>query len=139
MLTGMDQPIGLLLKQADAALTSALNAALAAHDLPRHQWQVLRTIARRGPLAEGDLAAAVRPFAAEAPTAPLVADLVARGWLRRDGPVLRLTDLGERRHAEVAEAVDGVRARAVQGIPAEDYVRVLRTLERIVANLGGAG
>jgi len=134
-------PIGYWLKQADLVLTEHLGRALDDHGLTRFHWQVLNLLNQRGPTTRAAVSEAMRLFVDAAGVDGILDDLAGRGWLwrREHGGTgtteLALTDEGRQGHARVFELVDATRRRSQEGISEEDYATVIRTLQRMVANL----
>lgn len=133
----MTKPIGYWLKEVDRLIELDFRRVLATERLTRRHWQVLNVISiGRRSLAEVDEVLA--PFlGAEQPTAaPVVDDLIARGWVSRsDSGPLSLTAAGTSAHAELTERVEANRMRLTEGITAEEYRAVVATLERMATNL----
>ena len=132
------QPIGFWLKAADRAIAEHSGRALEAEGLSRRHWQVLNLLARDGAVERVALAAAMRGFADGAALDRLLDDLTGRGWVAEAPGGLTLTAEGRAAHPRVAAVLEGTRRQAMAGIPEQDYVTVIRTLERVVANLGGS-
>jgi DNA-binding MarR family transcriptional regulator len=133
----MRQPIGYWLKEIDRLIEESFGQLLAEEDLTRRHWQVLNTVAA-GLTRPAELDAALEPFlSAAAPSvAPVLDDLVARGWMERAGDgTVGLTSVGERAHAAVRERVVANRRTLTEGITAEEYANVVNLLERMAGNL----
>jgi hypothetical protein len=58
-----------------------------------------------------------------------------RGWVVRDPHRVVLTPVGRAARARIGEAVIRSRARITEGIDAEQYQQVMRTLARMAENL----
>jgi DNA-binding MarR family transcriptional regulator len=140
-----DKPIGYWLKHLDALIEAQFDAALAAFDIDRRQWQVLNSLSR-GPLTPAAVEEALAPFwnksagLSEVLAGP--SGLVAQGWVREtSGPAsdeLTLTDEGVASHAAVAEHVEAMRGAILDGITTEQYVETVRNLATMAANLEAA-
>jgi hypothetical protein len=61
--------------------------------------------------------------------------LAARGWLAETDGVLRLTVDGAREQTALAPLVDDVRRQVSEALPQDDYVQLVRLLERLIAGL----
>jgi len=61
--------------------------------------------------------------------------LISTGWIEESAGLLRLTLEGEQQHADLAPLVDDVRGRVARALPQEDYVTLIRLLERLAAAL----
>lgn len=132
----MRKPIGYWLKELDRLLDLTFDQLLGARALSRRHWQVLETLSA-GPVTRTRLDEAVAPFlTADAPTvAPVIDDLVARGWAYTGGAGVALTELGLTAHAEIAAEVKAARRRVTEGITAEEYATTVDVLARMAANL----
>src|SRR5689334_1635809 len=98
----MFRPIGYWLKEVDRLIEESFGRLLAEERLTRRHWQALNTIAE-GPVRVMDVDAALVPF--EPTVAPVVDELVARGWVARTGETVNLTAEGRAAHATVSERV----------------------------------
>jgi hypothetical protein len=125
------RPIGWWVKEADAALDAAFEAALAGDDVDRRAWQVLASLAR-GPMSPADLRAVLASFDSATALAAELHDLRSRGWVGETQGLLHLTDAGRLRHAELAGRVETVRGAVAAALPAEDYQQLLTLLARLV-------
>jgi DNA-binding MarR family transcriptional regulator len=134
------RPIGYWLKEIDQLIEENFLRLLAEEGLTRRHWQVLHTIADE-PRHPAGLDVALAPFLSEeTPTvAPVVDELVARGWVNRagDGSV-GLTRAGRLAHHAVSERVMANRRALTDGITADEYASVVNLLERMATNLRGA-
>jgi DNA-binding MarR family transcriptional regulator len=128
----VERPIGYWLKEVDRLVEVSFERLLAEEGLTRRHWQVLNTIAG-GPLRSDAVDAALAPF--QPTVAPVVEELVARGWVRRAGDVVELTVEGSAAHAAVSERVMVGRRPLTEGISAEEYASVVSLLERMANNL----
>ncbi len=128
----MFRPIGYWLKEVDRLIEESFVRLLSEEGLSRRHWQALNTIAE-GPLPAAEVDAALEPF--EPTVAPVVEDLVARGWVRRSGDTVGLTDEGRAAHAAVQARVAVNRKIMTEGISAEEYASVINVLERMAGNL----
>jgi DNA-binding MarR family transcriptional regulator len=132
----MFRPIGYWLKEVDRLIEESFVRLLGEQDLTRRHWQALNTISER-PVAAADVDTALAPF--EATVEPVVDELVARGWVRRDGDVLTLTADGRVAHRSLSERVGANRAALTDGITAEEYASVVNLLERMANNVSKEG
>ena len=127
-----DKPIGWWLKRVDGLLEHAFDEALAREGLTRRHWQLLNVLGDGVPAATG-----MAPFLPADPAARddelarLVADLRARRWIDADG----LRAEGVTARERIGAAVARLRKRATEGVPGEDYARVVATLRRMADNL----
>lgn len=62
-------------------------------------------------------------------------DLISRDWIEESDGLLRLTSDGEREYADLAPVVAKVRGQVSAALPQDDYVMLVRLLERLVAAL----
>jgi len=132
------QPIGYWLKRLDTLIEERQREALAAHDLTRRHWQVLRALHEARRAQYDDLARTIAPFADTAELDRVIGDLFARGWLQHE-PRLELTAEGVAGHDAAFGAVQGVRAAITEGISRDEYAATLDVLRRMAANLGDTG
>ncbi|CAN5740894.1 hypothetical protein BH23ACT10_BH23ACT10_30360 [soil metagenome] len=96
------RPLGWWLKEADARIDDAFDRGLGSLGLDRRRWQILATLAR-GPLPQGDIAAALSRFDDDAEIAAVVADLLDHGMVHRGSEdVLEITDRGAQAHQQAA-------------------------------------
>lgn len=136
-MSSAQKPIGYWLRRADEAITSHADRVLSEHGLTRAHWQMLNVLAERGGVTPDQLLATLGDFVDRSGLDRVAGDLTARGWLR-PAPRLQLTEAGVEGHREVSGLVQAVRRRAAEGISEADYLTVIATLERMVANLEGA-
>ncbi len=123
------------------ALRRALDGELARERITMRQWEVLAVIALEGELAQGDLA---ERLGIEAPTlAGIVARMERDGWLERTccskdrrRKRIRATAQAEAVWNRMVECCERVRARAVEGISAEELAFFRDICMRIRTNLG---
>lgn len=127
------RPIGWWLKEADAALDAAFDAALGTCMTTRRGWQIMTTVAA-GPASRQQLADALAGFDIATGIDTAVDELVRRGWIR-DGEPLTLTDEGRAAEADLADRVAAVRRRVVDALPDGDYDRLVQLLARLVGKV----
>ncbi len=130
----LKRPVGWWLKEADARLDAAFDAALAGRDVDRRGWQVLASLAR-GSTPRRDLVGRLSPFDEPARVGAVVDALIKRGWVGEAQGVLQLTSQGATAQAALAPLVDQVRSAVAQALPGDDYVTLVRLLARLVAAL----
>jgi DNA-binding MarR family transcriptional regulator len=134
-----DLPIGYWLKHVDETITAHLGRVLQDEGLTRFHWQVLNLLRTEGATGWEELFAVMRTFVDEAGLDGILDDLAGRAWLARDPEAERagvgLTEEGERAHQRVSARIAAVRRRAIDGISQDDYLLVVRTLQRMAANL----
>ena len=141
-----DKPIGYWLKHLHNLIEAQFDQALADFEVSRRQWQVMNSLAR-GPLSRAEAEEALAPFwrhsagPTESP-ADLMGvlagptGLLTRGWVCEDEEGLfTLTAQGRARHATVAEHVNTLRGRILNGLTAEQYVQTVRNLAVMAGNL----
>ncbi|HEV2780318.1 MAG TPA: MarR family transcriptional regulator [Actinophytocola sp.] len=134
------RPIGYWLKEVDRLLEESFERLLSEERLTRRHWQVLNTLAD-GPATQSDVDDALAPFrsGSEPTTAPVVAELSGRGWMRDTDGLVTLTAEGTAAHAALSRRVAADRRRVMSGVTAEEYGTVVAVLERMAANLAGSG
>jgi hypothetical protein len=93
----------------------------------------MATLAAR-PSTMADIDLALAPFLSTGTLTfqPVVDDLLTRGWVTGG---YELTGEGRRVHDRVAEQVHAARAKAVEGISAEEYTTLIDLLRRVAANV----
>lgn len=130
----LSRPIGWWLKEADARLDAAFDRSLEDRNMDRRRWQILASLARR-PTRRIELVASLVAFDTPTAVGTAVSDLNSRGWIEESAGLLRLTPDGEREHTDLAPLVDEVRERVAAALPQDDYVMLVRLLQRLVAAL----
>jgi DNA-binding MarR family transcriptional regulator len=136
------QPIGFWLNRVDQALTRRMNQLLEADQITRIGWQVLNVLQSHGEMDPAQLDDLLQANASTQQLAETIDQLVAHGWVLRSGaegeesaPTLRLTDAGQRQHAQLRDRIFGFRQQSLAGISEDEYRITIRVLERIVENL----
>ncbi len=128
------RPIGWWLKEADARLDAAFDRRLQARGVDRRAWQVLASLAR-GPTNRSQLVDSLAPFDRPEVLEGVVGDLTSRGWIEESSGLLRLTREGEREQASLATVVDDIRRQVAAALPQDDYVTLVRLLQRLIQGL----
>lgn len=128
----MFRPIGYWLKEVDRLIEESFAVLFRGDGLTRRHWQALNTIAG-GPATAAGVDVALSPF--EPTVAPVVDDLVARGWVARNSEVLTLTGAGRVAHESMSERVKHNRSALTEGITDAEYASVINILERMAGNL----
>lgn len=139
------QPITYWTGIANAALVSFSRGELVRLGLTQPQYWVLRYLSANDLSADGagrtvgELTEAMREFLRpEDDLAEASAGLVAQGWLTEDADGrLWITERGEAERLRVKGRVPGMRARMHEGIDDADYAVTVRTLRRMMRNVGG--
>jgi len=135
------RPIGYWLKHLDRLIDEAFERALDADGLTRRHWQVLNTLAA-GPSTAAALTAALQPFVQEDPKAVevIIRDFFDRGWVRDvpDGGV-EISERGRAVHEAAMKRVAETRQDLRRGITDDEYVSVVRILQRMASNLESSG
>lgn len=128
-------PVGLVIKQLDAALTAYTDAALARHDVTRLDWQTLNVV-RDGPAKSfGDVLGTMSVFVDRDELQAIVDALVERGLVSEDGGLLSLTAHGSASFEAIARTQGEVRATVMRGVSPQEYSALIGTLQRMLANL----
>jgi DNA-binding MarR family transcriptional regulator len=130
----LSRPVGWWLKEADALLDAAFDAALEGCDVDRRGWQVLASLARE-PMSRGDVLAALASFDPPDVVHGVLEDLSARGWIEEDRGRLRLTAHGSEQQRVLAPRVDAVRQKVSASLPQDDYLQLVSLLARLVNGL----
>ena len=135
------RPIGYWLKHLDRLIDQAFERALDADRLTRRQWQVLNTLAA-GPSTDAALTAALQPFVKDDAKAVevVINDFLGRGWIRSapDGRV-EISEPGRATHEAAMQRVAATRQALRRGITDDEYVSVVRILQRMASNLESSG
>jgi DNA-binding MarR family transcriptional regulator len=109
--------------------------------LTRRHWQVLNTLAA-GPSTAAALTAALQPFVQEDAKAVevIIKDFFDRGWVRNvpDGGV-EISERGRAVHEAAMKRVAETRQDLRRGITDDEYVSVVRILQRMASNLESSG
>ncbi|MFC5995291.1 MarR family transcriptional regulator [Pseudonocardia hispaniensis] len=130
-----NKPIGWWLRYVDGLIERGFETALADEGATRRQWQVLNVLAG-GAADVAAVEAALAPFlTADGAAEAVLAELVARGWARTDGPAVALTPDGAAARERMTTAVRRHRARTVRGIDEREYAALVATLRRMADNL----
>lgn len=130
----LQRPIGWWLKEADGRLDAAFDRSLDGGGVNRRGWQVLSSLARQ-PMSRTELTASLASFDSAATVEQLVDDFAARNLIEDSGEELLLTAEGERKRAALAPLVEDVRRQVTAALPEDDYVQLIRLLERLVNSL----
>jgi DNA-binding MarR family transcriptional regulator len=130
------RPIGFWIKAADRALDKRGDAIHARHGFSRRRWQVLSLIVQTEPVHTGDLVARLAPMMAEPAARDEIAVLAQRGIVTETSGRLATTPTGRALHDRLAAEQMAFRRQAMAGIADADYAAAVRTLERIVENIG---
>jgi hypothetical protein len=128
------RPIGYWLKHLDRLIDQAFERALDADGLTRRQ--VLNTLAA-GHTTNAALTAALQPFEGESMTIEvIITDFLDRGWVRNvpDGGV-EISERGRAAHEAAMQRVAETRQALRCGITDDEYVTVIRILQRMASNL----
>jgi len=135
------RPIGYWLKHLDRLIDEAFERALDADGLTRRHWQVLNTLTA-GPSTAAALTAALQPFVQEDAKAveAIINDFFDRGWVRNvpDGGV-EISERGRAVHESAMKRVAETRQDVRRGITDDEYVSVVRILQRMASNLESSG
>lgn len=133
------QPIGFWSSQTQKAVIAFVRGKLAALDVTQPLWWVLSHTEAAGGMDREALVAKLSGIAEDATTIPdAVEDARSRGWLlQSDTGHLSLTGAGKAAHARIGEVARSVRGELHKGVSDEDYLLVVKTLRKIIANAGG--
>jgi len=135
------RPIGYWLKHVDRLIDDGLERALEADGLSRRHWQILNTLAS-GPTTRAALTIALQPFVGGNANAveDIIDDFIAREWVRNfaDGG-LEISEHGRAAHEAEMKRVIETRQALRSGITDDEYMSVIRILQRMASNLESAG
>jgi DNA-binding MarR family transcriptional regulator len=135
-----EESLGYWICSTSHSLRRALNAELAREGITFRQWEVLAWIAMEGELSQAELA---DRLGIEAPTLVGILDRMERdGWLDRYAcpndrrrKRIRATEKAETLWARMVECAHAVRARAKEGLSADELEQLKAICERIRLNL----
>src|SRR5664279_225628 len=130
----LSRPIGWWLKEAGARLDAVFDRSLQGCGLDRRGWQVLASLARR-PTRLAELICSLSSFDPPAAVEAVVDDLTSRGWIGESAGLLRLTPVGDRQYADLSLLIDDVRGQVAAALPQEEYLTLVRLLQRLVVAL----
>ncbi|GAA2639176.1 MarR family winged helix-turn-helix transcriptional regulator [Streptomyces axinellae] len=132
--------VGYRLKRAHAALRSAMDKALRAHELTVPQYSCLEILALRPDLSNAELARAT--FVTRQSMNVVLRGLQDAGLTTRPDTVdhgrarpVRLTDEGRRRLRAAQASVYAVEARMVRALPGQRLAELLEDFDRIAQAL----
>ncbi|MEV0649516.1 MarR family transcriptional regulator [Phytomonospora sp. NPDC050363] len=133
------QPIGFWASQTQLAVLAYVRGELAELGVTQPLWWVLSHTEAAGGMDRDALAAKLRGIVESDATIPeAVEDARGRGWLVQDDTGrLTLTGAGRAAHARIGEVAGGLRGVLHEGVSDEDYLVVVKSLRRIIANAGG--
>jgi hypothetical protein len=130
----MTRPVGWWLKEADALLDAAFDAALLGTEVDRRGWQILTTLARQ-PMGRPALLAALASFDPPEVVERAIVETLSRGWVEASGDVLRLTSAGSQKQQTLHPHVARVRDMVSAALPQEDYAQLVGLLARLVEGI----
>ena len=138
----LDESVGYVLKQAQAALRSAMDAALRPHGLTVPQYSCLELLHQRPGLSNADLARGA--FVSRQAMNGVLRGLEERAFVRRpveaehgrELPAV-LTDSGEKRWRAASAAVAAVERKMIAPLSVDRRRRLLRDLAACAAALTG--
>ena len=129
------RPIGWWLKEADALLDASFDSALAGTGVDRRGWQVLASLAARGPQRQADLVDALGSFDPPDVLRHVIESLRGRQWVEETEAALTLTPAGSELHHTLAPRVAAVRQQVSAALPTDDYLLLTGLLSRLVRAL----
>jgi len=136
----LDRSVGYVLKQAQAALRSTMEAALRPHELSVPQYACLELLGQHPGLSNADLARGV--FVSRQAMNGVLRGLEELGLVRRPAAADRgrelpatLTAAGERRWRAASKAVAAVEDQMIAPLSRADHERLLRDLSKCVRAL----
>ncbi|MET9024225.1 hypothetical protein ABZW96_01235 [Nocardia sp. NPDC004168] len=138
VVMAVHRPIGYWLVELDRLINQRFDEDLASGRLTRRRWQVTHSLAD-GPQRADDIRHALDTFWTDDSEWPTeLAGLVADGLVSDDGGVLSLTAEGRITHDQAFVRIAERRRQFAEGISDEQFAATVRTLQRMVENLGGA-
>ncbi|MFC8130051.1 MarR family winged helix-turn-helix transcriptional regulator [Streptomyces sp. NPDC057302] len=137
----IDQPIGYWATAAGEAVVHHIRTMLAESGLTQPQWWILNQIRGDEGRDKADVVGTLRGYLSTGDGALLhnIGALHDRALLTEDaGGRLRLTDAGRALRDETAARQQKTRAEIQEDISDEEYVQVIKVLQRMIHNVGGA-
>lgn len=141
-----NQPAAYWTGAAHTAVVAFMNAEQSALGTSQRHWMTLNRLAvNEDGLTRNGLTEALRAYMTPQVGDPstyteVVDDLLDRGWITPDRTGrFTLTDTGRAARARLAALAPRLRARIHDGIPEDDYVRTVRVLRRMIANVSDQG
>lgn len=134
----LQRPIGWWLKEADARLDAAFDAALSTAGADRRRWQVLATL-RRSAASRAAIVTSLAAFDEPAVIERVLEDLQRLGWVEESNTQWQLTSAGVQKHADLTPLVHSIRGQVATALPDDDYTLLIGLLARLVAGLPEPG
>jgi len=131
-----EKPIGYWLREADRAITAAVDRNLLQFGLTRRHWQVLNTVGENEGIAKDEVLRLLRNFIDAFGLDEIVKDLASRNWIA-GGERLRMTEQGKAAHAEILAAQQKIRMHLFRGVTEEEYRTTIKVLKQVAENAGG--
>ena len=133
------RPIGYWLKELDRLINARFEDDLSAAGLTRRHWQMLNSLAE-GPRPAVEVREGLAPFWNDSSEWDIqLAHLVDRGDIADDSGTLVLTETGHTTHQQAFGLIGKRRRAMLDGITDEQYIETVRLLEKMAANMSGAG
>jgi len=138
-----EKPIGYWLREADRAITEAVNRNLERHGLTRTHWQVLNTVREsdgEGGIARESILELLGNFLDGARLEEILGDFYAKKWMEpavhpdTGAGVVRMTEEGRAAFSGIFAAQQETRMRLFEGVTREEYDTLIRVLRQVVQN-----
>lgn len=135
-----EKPIGYWLKEADKAITAAVNKHLEQYQLTRSHWQVLNSVYQNTEMTQESILQLLRNFMDESKLNEILDDFVSRKWmiavkqLESGDTLIQMTEEGKAAFAEILSTQWQTRMRLFQGVTEEEYRTILKVLKQVVEN-----
>lgn len=126
--------IGNYLKKLDNLLTEGIRRIHESVNITRLQWQLLNTVYVLEQANRSNLYAALEEFADKETVDKAIQELKSRNLLQETN-LLILTDQGKVLHNTCLKRQEAFKRRVMQQISDEEYLQVLRVLEKMIINL----
>jgi len=131
-------PIGYWLQKGSNLLTAKIAQAHQSVNLSRTDWQIMHTIKERDIISLPELAQTLAVFADErevqATLHRFFSDRVT-SYADETKQLVCLTPAGDLLHQECMTRQKQIRQKAIQDISESEYLLVIKTLQKLVANL----
>lgn len=127
-------PIGYYLKKVDNLLTQGINKIHSEFDITRIQWQILSLISQDNEANREKVIEALTEFADKEVLKDTISLLISRNLIN-ENKFLTLTRKGKDLFNSCLEKQKAFRQKAMRNISEQEYMQIIRSLEKIIDNL----
>jgi|HigsolmetaAR203D_1030402.scaffolds.fasta_scaffold00611_18 DNA-binding MarR family transcriptional regulator len=135
-----EKPIGYWLREADRAITEAVNRHLEQHGLTRTHWQVLNTVHDRGEASRESILQVLGNFLDESRLQEILGDFFAKQWMQpaahpeTGAAMVQMTEEGRAAFSNILATQQQTRLRLFEGVTREEYDTLIKVLKQVVKN-----